>query len=199
MPQTSTPFQKADPWANRFWLLLCCLTVLLLTGGSLRAQSIDLAFNQSAVGFSRGDNANGFVYPVVVQRDDKILVEESQTSNNGATVSCEVVGAGQRRVSFSPIYDGANGEPISFSVVNEFAPTTATGPYSLNLYTDNPVITLNAQQGSSVASYTYHWLAVCTPAARVGSGETSSGLSVRVLGNPIEGNTAEVEIRGING
>ncbi|NEU70944.1 T9SS type A sorting domain-containing protein, partial [Spirosoma agri] len=43
------------------------------------------------------------------------------------------------------------------------------------------------------------WLAGCTPAARVGSGEAGSPLQVKVLGNPIEGNTADVEIRGVPG
>ena len=65
------------------------------------------------------------------------------------TVSCEVISAGQRRVTFSPRYAGVNGSPISFSVVNELTPTTNPGPYTLNLYTDNPVITFecSAERG----------------------------------------------------
>ena len=44
------------------------------------------------------------------------------------TISCQVLSAGQRRLTFNPQYAGVNGAPISFSVVNELAPTTESGP-----------------------------------------------------------------------
>jgi hypothetical protein len=116
-----------------------------------------------------------------------------------STVQCQVIGAGERQLTFTPQYAGVSGAPISFSVVNEQRPTTAPGPYTLRLYTDNPVITLSAQQGSSVSSYRYNWLAVCNLTGRVGAGEAESALVVRVLGNPVIGNTAEVEISGVSG
>ncbi|GAB3899555.1 beta strand repeat-containing protein [Spirosoma agri] len=116
-----------------------------------------------------------------------------------STVSCQVLSAGERRLTFTPQYAGVNGTPISFSVVNELVATTSPGPYSLNLYTDNPTITLSAQQGATVSTYRYNWLAVCTPSARVGSGEVGLSLTVRVLGNPVAGNSAEVEISGVSG
>ncbi|GAB3752151.1 beta strand repeat-containing protein [Spirosoma pomorum] len=116
-----------------------------------------------------------------------------------STVSCQVLSAGERRLSFTPQYGGVSGAPISFSVVNELAPTTNPGPYSLRLYTDNPSITLSAQQGTAVSTFRYNWLAGCNPAARVGSGEAGNRLQVRVLGNPVEGSTAEVEISGASG
>ena len=50
-----------------------------------------------------------------------------------------------------------------------------------------------------MATYRYNWLSGCTPAARVGSGEAGSRLTVHALGNPVEGNTAEVEISGVTG
>jgi hypothetical protein len=115
------------------------------------------------------------------------------------TVSCELVSAGQRRVTFTPHYGGGDSSPVSFSVVNEKLPTTDPGPYTLTLYTDNPAITLSARQGGTVATYRYNWLAACTPSARVGAAEASSRLQVRVLGNPVEGETVEVEIRGVPG
>ncbi|GAB3996029.1 T9SS type A sorting domain-containing protein [Spirosoma daeguense] len=119
------------------------------------------------------------------------------------TVSCQSVTAGIRTVSFNPQYSGVNGQPISFSVTNEMLPTTAAGPYTLNLYTDNPIITLKAQQTGSPAdaSYTYNWLASCgssTNGARV-SANAELILSVRILGNPVLGETAEIEIKGADG
>jgi hypothetical protein len=115
------------------------------------------------------------------------------------TLDCEVLSAGQRRVSFTPQYSGVSGSPISFSVVNELNPTTAPGPYSLPLYTDNPVITLQAQQGSSLASYRYEWLSACNVRGRQGSAEISSPLQVVMLGNPVVGETLQVEVRGAAG
>ena len=81
------------------------------------------------------------------------------------TVSCEVISAGQLRLSFTPRYAGLNGAPVSFSVVNELAPTTSPGPYTLSLYTDNSVITLRAVQSGISSSYAYNWLSVCSTTA----------------------------------
>ncbi|WP_020603088.1 ExeM/NucH family extracellular endonuclease [Spirosoma spitsbergense] len=116
------------------------------------------------------------------------------------TVSCEVLSAGQRRVSFTPRYAGVDGSPVSFSVVNELLPTTNPGPYTLQLYTDNPTITLSAVQSGVSSSFAYNWLAACTPAApgaRV-SGEPVSGLQLQVLGNPVR-QVLEVAVTGATG
>ncbi|GAB3965149.1 hypothetical protein GCM10028806_03850 [Spirosoma terrae] len=80
---------------------------------------------------------------------------------NVTTVSCATVTAYERQLTFNPIYSGATASPISFSVVNELGPTTAPGPYTLRLYIDQPVITLQAVQNGQAGSYTYNWLAVC--------------------------------------
>lgn len=118
------------------------------------------------------------------------------------TVSCATVAAGQRTLVFTPQYSGLTGQPISFSVVNELLPTTNPGPYTLNIYTDNPVITLKATQAGSPneASFTYNWLVACgysASHARLGS-EPGSGLAVQVLGNPV-GETADLKISGGTG
>ncbi|WP_246202349.1 putative Ig domain-containing protein [Spirosoma agri] len=113
------------------------------------------------------------------------------------TMSCQAITATERRLTFTPQYRGLTSEPFSFSVVNEMLPTSAAGPYNLRLYTDNPIITLKAQQGNLVASYSYNWLAVCSSPARSGSGEVTTGLAIKVLGNPVTGQTAEVEISGV--
>ncbi|GAB3644161.1 putative Ig domain-containing protein [Spirosoma arcticum] len=114
------------------------------------------------------------------------------------TLSCQPVG-NQINLTFNPQYAGANGQPISFSVVNELSPTTAPGPYTLRLYTDNPTITLKAtQQGTAgEVSFAYNWLAACTngSGARLGA-EPVSELQVRVLGNPVVGEMVDVEVRG---
>ncbi len=116
-----------------------------------------------------------------------------------STVSCQVIGVGERQLTFTPQYAGVSGVPISFSVANELRPTMAAGPYTLRLYTDNPAIMLSAQQGSAGSSYRYNWLAVCNPAGRVGLGEAESALVVRVLGNPLTGDVVAVEVQGAHG
>ena len=100
------------------------------------------------------------------------------------TVSCQVLSAGQRRVSFNPRYSGLDGSPVSFSVVNELSSTTNPGPYTLDLYTDNPVITLSAVQSGVSSTFSYGWLAACNPGARLGV-SPEVPLKVVVLGNPV--------------
>lgn len=117
------------------------------------------------------------------------------------TVSCSTVGVGVRSVRFTPQYAGLNGQPLSFSVVNELPATTSQGPYTLNLYTDNPTIVLKALQASTPneATFSYDWLAACSSrGARPGADEARSQLSVSVLGNPVQ-EQLMVEIRGAGG
>ena len=122
------------------------------------------------------------------------------------TVSCATVTAGLRRVTFTPQYTGLNGQPVSFSVVNELSPTTAPGPYTLNLYTDNPVITLKATQSGTAeeATFTYNWLVACNTGssnARLGAllgSESTAKLTVRLLPNPVSEEFA-VTIQGAQG
>ena len=101
------------------------------------------------------------------------------------TVSCEALSAGQRRVSFTPRYAGQDGTPISFSVVNELAPTTNPGPYTLDLYTDNPVITLSAVQSGTTTQFAYNWLSACS---------SSTGNTPPTVANPVPPQSATVGI-----
>ena len=116
------------------------------------------------------------------------------------TVSCQVLSAGERQLTFNPRYAGVDGSPVSFSVANEMLPTTAPGPYSLHLYTDNPVITLLAKQGSSTSSFSYNWLAACSSAgSRLAAGnELINHLRARVFPNPV-GEEFRVRIEGAQG
>ena len=116
------------------------------------------------------------------------------------TANCEVLSAGKYRVTFTPKYAGLDGTPVSFSVVNEMVPTTNPGPYSLNLYTDNSMITLSAVQSGVSSTFGYNWLAACTPnglGARV-SGEPVAGLQLQILGNPVR-DVVSVLVRGAVG
>ena len=104
--------------------------------------------------------------------------------------------------------------PISFSVVNEMLPTTNPGPYTLNLYTDNPTITLSAVQSGVSSTFAYNWLAACTPSApsaRVGAGSELRGkLKATILPNPVsdefrlrleglQGQTVRLELSDVSG
>ncbi|GAB3697630.1 hypothetical protein GCM10027592_21960 [Spirosoma flavus] len=85
----------------------------------------------------------------------------SVTTNN-----CQQIASNRYVISFTPQYAGLTGQPVSFSVLNELFPTTAAGPYTLQLYTDNPVIILKAQQIGTPgeASLSYNWFAACSGA-----------------------------------
>lgn len=114
-------------------------------------------------------------------------------------INCEQVTTSEYRVRFTPQYSTITNTPISFSVVNEMPATTASGPYTLRLYTDNPTITLTAEQNGAVARYQYEWLKGCNQNSRQGVGENSKTLQVAVLGNPVVGESAEIEIQGAEG
>lgn len=108
-----------------------------------------------------------------------------------------MISAGQRQLSFTPQYAGLSGQPISFRVVNEMLPTTAPGPYSLQMYTDNPSIVLKATQTGTAgeASFVYSWFAACTGGARLGT-SVETMLDIRVIGNPVYNEQVVVEVRG---
>ena len=123
------------------------------------------------------------------------------------TVSCSPVAGdpNRRSLTFNPRYSGANGQPISFSVVNELSPTTAPGPYTLGVYVDKPTITLSAKQSGTAgeATFVYNWLANCNTgnaqSRLAGEISTETPLTVRVLGNPVSNGRVQVEITGAAG
>ena len=114
------------------------------------------------------------------------------------TVSCSVISAGARQLTFNPRYAGLDGSPVSFSVVNEMPTTTNPGPYSLRVYTDNPVITLAAVQSGVSSTFTYSWLAACNMSARMAS-PVETKLALRVIGNPVQNGQVVVEVQGALG
>ena len=99
-------------------------------------------------------------------------------------VSCATVTANSRRLTFTPVYSGATGQPITFAVVNETPPTTNPGPYSLTLYLDNPTITLKASQLGlpGEATFSYMWTAACSSSTVVQPPTPPTPINPGVLG-----------------
>ncbi len=116
-----------------------------------------------------------------------------------STIGCTPIAANRFSVQFTPQYGGLDGSPVSFSVANELASTTNPGPYSLSLYTDNPVITLRAVQGGVSSSFAYNWLNACGSASARRGAEPVTALHVTVLGNPQQGATVSIEVSGAEG
>ena len=85
-------------------------------------------------------------------------------------------------------------------MLNESLPTTASGPYTLNLYTDNPTVTLKASQIGTAgeSSFSYNWLAACGNGSARKGAELGTSLQVRILGNPVQ-NVVEIEVMGAQG
>ncbi|WP_080239804.1 putative Ig domain-containing protein [Spirosoma rigui] len=115
------------------------------------------------------------------------------------TVRCETLTPTLRQLTFTPQYSGLNGQPVTFSVFGEMVPTTNPGPYTLRIYIDNPRISLRAEQSGVASSYTYNWLAACTGTNARLPVEAVERLTVQLLGNPVDSETASVDVRGAVG
>ena len=93
---------------------------------------------------------------------------------------------------------GGNGSLIEFQSVGITGWTTNPDQFvDKDSRTANDVkpFTLMARQNGQVVTYSWDLKAACGR-ARVGADEPTAELQVRVLGNPVEGKSAEVEIRG---
>lgn len=120
-----------------------------------------------------------------------------------STVSCVTITPGERLLTFTPHYEGTNGQPISLSVVsvvNELAATTSPDRYTLRLYSQNPVIRLRATQRGTAGEtgFSYNWLATCEGGGspRLGvAAEIPVALRVKVLGNPVH-QAVEIDVTG---
>jgi hypothetical protein len=112
------------------------------------------------------------------------------------TLSCVAISATERRVSFLPAYAGRNGSAITFSVVNELTATLDSGPYTLRLYTDNPIITLRAQQNGLTASFAYNWLAACNPSPNLQAPLSASAIALEVTPGACNPTTNQYSLTG---
>lgn len=128
------------------------------------------------------------------------VVQPAALVITGVTMkNCQTLSASKREVTLLPQYTGGSDQPITFQVVNETLPTTNAGPYSLMLYTDNPVITLKATQNGTEVSFVYNWLANCQSPSRIGTSESPSALQVQLLGNPSRNGRLSVQVTGATG
>jgi len=117
---------------------------------SANSTTTDLAGNQRVVNSTIDMGAYEFIDPASF----------AITGLRG--VNCQEVSATARQLTFTPIYTGTDGSPITFSVYGEMVETTEPGPYSIRLYKDNPVITMIAKQENGAQfNYRYDWLATC--------------------------------------
>ncbi|GAB3953389.1 hypothetical protein GCM10028805_37010 [Spirosoma harenae] len=114
------------------------------------------------------------------------------------TNGCQSLGRNQWQVTFTPQYTGLTGDQLVLAMTNGTI-TTQAGPYSPTLSTDQPLLTLIAQQGGTTSVYNYNWLSACNAGARRAAIEPIPSLQVKVLGNPVQGQQVELEIRGVVG
>lgn len=96
---------------------------------------------------------------------------------------------------------GGDGSPIEFKSAGITDWTTNPNQFvDKDSRTANDVqpFMLMARQSGQVVSYSWNLKAACGR-ARVSTDEAGSGLAVKVLGNPIVGSSAEVEVSGVTG
>ncbi|WP_018618457.1 DUF11 domain-containing protein, partial [Spirosoma luteum] len=164
-PETCDPANNQYKLTGVLNLTNAVAASLLVTDGSV-STVLTVTDGQTSANFSLTGLASG-------SGDRRVTVSESgytPTTSNSAgsfaiagvtTVSCTIVSVNQRQVTLTPQYTGVNGSPISFSITNESLPTTTAGPYVLNLFIDNPTVTLNAQQDQEKSTFLYRWLEAC--------------------------------------
>ena len=96
---------------------------------------------------------------------------------------------------------GGDGSPIEFQSPGITSWTANPNQYvDQGLRTANDVapFTLMARQKGFVVNYTWNLKTACGR-GRVAASDVTDGLSVRVLGNPVAGETAQVAISGVDG
>ena len=175
-PGSCTPATNQYTLSGTLSLTNAVASSLTITDGSANT-TLNISAGQTAASFSLAGLISGSgVHTVTVSGAGYSPTSTTTPSGSFAiagvnTISCTTLSATQRRVSFNPQYSGTNGSPITFAMVGLIAPTTTAGPYTLNLYIDNPSLAITAQQGNVQSSFTYKWLEVCNSG---GSGSTTS-------------------------
>jgi uncharacterized repeat protein (TIGR01451 family) len=164
-PETCDPATNQYKLTGTINLTNAVAGSLLVTDGK-RSTVLSVTGGQTTVSFSlMGLPSGSGARSVTVSGTDYNIPPSNSTGpftiDHVSTVNCVAVSATQRQVTFAPEYTGVNGSPISFSVTNEIMPTTIAGPYTLNFYTDNPIVTVNAKQDQVQSTFRYNWLEVC--------------------------------------
>jgi len=96
---------------------------------------------------------------------------------------------------------GGDGSPIEFMAIGITGWTTNPNQYvdrESRTASDVQPFTLLARQGGVTVSYVWD-LKVACGRARIALDEKSSRLNVVIMGNPLEGQTADIEIQGVEG
>ena len=96
---------------------------------------------------------------------------------------------------------GGNGTTITYTAVGvqRASATSNTGVVEPGLRGDPKPLLITATQSGITTSLTFNFGAFCAGTARVASAELGGRLSVRVLGNPTNGDVVSLEVRGAEG
>ncbi|GAB3997247.1 hypothetical protein GCM10028807_41940 [Spirosoma daeguense] len=161
--------------------------------------------------------ANTGIVEADLRRDPKPIV--IQAIQNGVSVSytfdlpnaCRG-GVSQALQLLAPTYDcstgairfntnGGNGMPITYVApgISRGALTDNFGIVEADLRRDPKPIRLQAIQNAYTVSYTFDLPNACGRARVAVAEELTTDLSVKVLGNPVIGETVDIEIRGAEG
>ncbi|GAB4041294.1 putative Ig domain-containing protein [Spirosoma jeollabukense] len=176
-------------------------------GVSLFLETVELMFTPAAVLVGTATTAG--VYTVTVNAS---TVGGSVSTSFKITVLPTTPPVGGAFALIAPDYNcstgaitfkttGGDGSPIEYQAAGITGWTTNPNQFvDKDSRTANDVkpFTLMARQSGQTVTYIWDLKAACGR-ARVGSGEPNAGLQVRVLGNPVVGQTAEVEISGVLG
>ncbi|NEU70986.1 hypothetical protein GK091_29290, partial [Spirosoma agri] len=93
-----------------------------------------------------GANGCSATASVVLSLTSAPIMEAPFAITAVTTLNCTPVLPNRYSISFTPRYSGLTGQLVAFRVVNELLPTTEPGPYTIQLYSDNPRIRISAVQ-----------------------------------------------------
>ncbi|GAB3940825.1 hypothetical protein GCM10028805_03230 [Spirosoma harenae] len=128
----------------------------------------------------------------------KITITSSPTGNGLALIAPDY-NCSTGAIMFKTT--GGDGTPIEFQAAGITGWTTNPNQFvdkDSRTASDVQPFTLMARQSGQIVTYVWNLKAACGR-ARIGVPEPGTGLQVQVLGNPIEGKTAEIEIGGAEG
>lgn len=119
----------------------------------------------------------------------------SPTTGGALTLTQPTYNCATGAITFN--VSGGDGSIITYSAVGvqRASPTSNTGTVEAGLRADPKPLVITATQSGVTVSITFDFAAYCA-GARVAAVEPSSGLDVKVLGNPSPNEWADVEIRG---
>ncbi len=105
-----------------------------------------------------------------------------------------------RQLTFTPQLIGTYTAPVTQAIPGALAPTSSLGPFTINVSTDAPTLTLTARDATNqvAPAYNWNWLQSCVNSTRLGAAEIGP-LRVVVLGNPTHSDLVEVELSGVDG